>query len=233
MVKFHIESYSKKGNQVVGGKFFEYEDIDNSGTIKRKHAYLLETTKPLPEANGTTSFTPVHLEGGMLKRDNHYAVDPNLTLSYNGDGKIKEFIKRDGIPVSYYRAYHKNYPVVKAVNVHYDDLKQAISQADKSGYNNLDEFLHSLDFFRYNLELDEEACNRWARFVEDVQAAFPHGRISFFTFRPMIGNTSRTTPNGKTTYFNYDGMGRLRVVKDHAGNIVRKMDYRYKSRLDK
>ncbi|WP_299984993.1 RHS repeat domain-containing protein [uncultured Pontibacter sp.] len=36
-----------------------------------------------------------------------------------------------------------------------------------------------------------------------------------------------TDPNGRTTFYEYDGMGRLRAVKDHEGNVLRSHEYHY------
>jgi YD repeat-containing protein len=46
----------------------------------------------------------------------------------------------------------------------------------------------------------------------------------------LKGITSETDPNGKTSYFGYDGLGRLKEVIDFDENLIKAIDYQYKVR---
>lgn len=52
--------------------------------------------------------------------------------------------------------------------------------------------------------------------------------MTTFTYKPLIGITSASDVNNKPTYYEYDAFGRLSVIKDYLGNILKKFDYHYR-----
>jgi len=53
-------------------------------------------------------------------------------------------------------------------------------------------------------------------------------QITTYTYEPLVGMTSTTDPNGRTTYFEYDSLGRLIRVTDAWGNIMKQYTYHEK-----
>jgi YD repeat-containing protein len=51
--------------------------------------------------------------------------------------------------------------------------------------------------------------------------------ITTYSYKPLTGLTSQTDPAGRTTYYDYDTFGRLKLVKDLNQNILKKMEYHY------
>ncbi|MCK7560242.1 hypothetical protein MKQ70_37170 [Chitinophaga sedimenti] len=48
-----------------------------------------------------------------------------------------------------------------------------------------------------------------------------------YTFVPMVGITSKVTPDAKIVYYEYDALGRMKLVKDQDGAILNMFDYKY------
>ncbi|TDW97279.1 RHS repeat domain-containing protein [Dinghuibacter silviterrae] len=64
----------------------------------------------------------------------------------------------------------------------------------------------------------------------DELKLYPKGSLmATYTYAPLIGLTSQCDPSGKITYYTYDGLGRLKLIKDQYGNIVKRYDYQYQT----
>lgn len=53
-------------------------------------------------------------------------------------------------------------------------------------------------------------------------------QITTYTYKPLVGITSKTDPRGVKTFYEYDEFNRLKYIKDTYGNIIQKFDYHYK-----
>ena len=51
--------------------------------------------------------------------------------------------------------------------------------------------------------------------------------VTSYTYKPLIGVTSETDPQGKTIYYEYDGFNRLKLIRDKDNKILKTFDYKY------
>jgi YD repeat-containing protein len=64
----------------------------------------------------------------------------------------------------------------------------------------------------------------------DELKLFPKGALmTTYTYAPLIGMKSQCDPSGKIIYYTYDGLGRLKLIKDQYGNILKRYDYQYQA----
>lgn len=63
--------------------------------------------------------------------------------------------------------------------------------------------------------------------IDDVRLHPVGAVMSTYTYRPLIGLTSMTDARGITEFYEYDGLGRLSMVKDYQGNITKSYCYNY------
>ena len=54
------------------------------------------------------------------------------------------------------------------------------------------------------------------------------GYVTTYTYKPLVGMLSETTPNGNTFYYEYDAFGRLNNVKDINNKTLKSYEYNYK-----
>ena len=63
----------------------------------------------------------------------------------------------------------------------------------------------------------------------DELRLYPVGaQMSTYTYTPLVGISSQCDINNKVTYYVYDSLGRVLMIRDQDGNIIKKYDYEYK-----
>lgn len=65
--------------------------------------------------------------------------------------------------------------------------------------------------------------------VDDIRVFPIDALMSTYTYNPLVGKTSEAAPNGKTIFYQYDGLNRLQTVLDQDLNIIKTMDYKYQA----
>jgi YD repeat-containing protein len=63
--------------------------------------------------------------------------------------------------------------------------------------------------------------------IDEVRLYPEETNMITYTYDPIIGITSATDENNVSTYYQYDAFGRLSLMKDDKGNILKKYDYMY------
>jgi YD repeat-containing protein len=60
-----------------------------------------------------------------------------------------------------------------------------------------------------------------------LRAQLPGARVTSYTHLPLVGMTSQTGPDGRTTTYEYDALGRLLRTRDEQGRILVQQEYKY------
>ena len=63
---------------------------------------------------------------------------------------------------------------------------------------------------------------------DDIRVHPADAQMTTYTHAPTIGVTSISDASNKPAVYEYDGLNRLSIVRDHQGNIVKQYQYRYK-----
>ena len=63
--------------------------------------------------------------------------------------------------------------------------------------------------------------------VDDVRLYPVGAQMTTYTHTPQVGMTSTSDANNQPTRYDYDGLQRLRLVKDNQGNVVKHLQYHY------
>ncbi len=204
LIQYPIEVIKEVDEEVIEGTYICYESTN--GYYFPKEKYNLE------KKDGV-NFISIKDNNG-IKSDLFYRVH---NITYNNDGNISSSKKEDDILTSYYWGNDRTYIEATFENYSYDDL---ISNT------NLTSLLNELENFN---DLSTEILhNSLVVLNNNIRKQIPNNvTVRTFTYSPLIGMTSQTDPNGRTTYYEYDDFGRLEFIRDQDYNIVKMYDYHY------
>lgn len=76
-------------------------------------------------------------------------------------------------------------------------------------------------------EYEYESNNKYLQSVTTNPGS--NSRTTSYTYKPLVGYSTVTDPNGITTSYDYDVYNRLKLVKDQDGNILTRYRYHYKN----
>jgi YD repeat-containing protein len=65
--------------------------------------------------------------------------------------------------------------------------------------------------------------------IDELRLYPANAQMTTYTYSPLIGISSQCDVDNRISYYTYDGLGRLRVIKDQDGNILKTIDYHYAS----
>lgn len=125
--------------------------------------------------------------------------------AYDIKGNLLEQQKPNDVKEVFLWGYNSQYPVAKILNTTYNIAKTYITQS-------------ILDAPASDADLRSHL-----NYLRNIQGAL----VSTYTYKPLVGITSETDPNGKTIFYEYDEFNRLKLIRDKDNNIIKKICYNY------
>lgn len=198
------------------------EDFDNGAsanisTLKSKHII----GKPLKEVisiNGTTANGSVGVPdaNGNITQVYNYESNTNHSHSsttlitsdfsleesrtYNSKGRLSGFTGRDGVSYVYLWSYNFSHPVALIANATQTQVSAIIGSIDSFG------------------ALTSESSI--ASGLSSLRSSLTLARLTTALYSPSIGIKQLTSDDGMLYHYEYDGMNRLKTVKDRNGKEV-------------
>jgi hypothetical protein len=68
--------------------------------------------------------------------------------------------------------------------------------------------------------------------IDELRLYPKDAQMSTYTYDPLIGVTSKCDANNLISYYEYDGLGRLTLVRDQDKNIIKKICYNYQGQQE-
>lgn len=181
-------------------------------TIIKDNGNILSTSRTI--FGNINHFYPTAIENKDL------AQNPEIQMTldvYDSKGNLIQMTDKGGVSTTTIWGYHQTLPLAQIVGAKFNDIASlsviaaAIAASDADADNSANEpyLLTALENLRLHNDLKQ----------------FP---ITVYTYDPLIGVTNSISPNGLKISYTYDASGRLVVVKDANGNILKENQYNYK-----
>ena len=199
---------------LIGGLQIKYKDFGNSN-YQPSEIYKFNSVNPIIK---TSEFLTDGYGYTGFKIDNY--ID-----SYDDMGNMLQFTNKSDIKESYYWAYNKTNPIIKATNINYESLSTAVTSAlQQLGKANINELTIAIG----NMT-DEVQRSLWKSFVDKIliHPLCTSAQITFYSYVPLIGISSVTNQQGISTYYEYDSSNRLKCTRDAKGSVINSYDYNY------
>lgn len=199
--------YIKTGDteSVIGSRLVLYDNYGFPKTV-----YSLETNCPLPDF---VSFKNLSGDG----RDSRYSSMPEAELSYGVDSWFgfvpEESVDRRGVHTVYVWSYNCNYIVAKIENATLADVK------------------NKLPFYE-SLKQETRLSDNHIQQLNSLRGSLPDAFVTTYIYDSLVGITESTDPRGLTTYYKYDGFGRLKEtywMKNGVKQLIYVNDYHYRN----
>lgn len=161
--------------------------------------------------NYSKSTSGLYLPQSLDEKDGSFPLKRVSNFyKYDNHGHLLEFSNTDGIKQVYLWGYNSEYPVAKVIGSDYNTVKGFIDSAklDSAAYYTDAEIRTELNKIRTGL-------------------TNTNAQVSTYTYKPLIGITSETDTKNYTIFYDYDGSGRLMLVRDKDNKVLKKYCYNY------
>lgn len=141
-------------------------------------------------------------------------IDKKISYDrYDDKGNLLQYTLEGFEPTAIIWGYDKTLPSVKIENTPYGNISssQIYAVQNASSDDAMELALNNLKYsFSYSIG---------------------NAKTTTFMYKPLIGVTRITTPEGLVTYYDYDSFNRLKFVKDSKLNVLEAYCYNYKGQV--
>lgn len=188
------------GTSLIDGKINIYNDF---GLIQKE--YLLNN-------DGVISTSP---------HDPSVYISPGYrnisAYNYDTNNRLVEVQKLSGALTTYVWGYGGHYPVLEIKNATYAEVALVLTQAAIGNLN-----------LATNSEAAMETLVKNAADKLRSDSRLSKAMVTSYTYKPLVGMTSKTDARGIKETYRYDGMQRLQAILDQVGNVTKAIDYHYR-----
>ncbi len=178
-----------------------YKNNFNDYFIDLKNIYHFDT-------KNTFEYPFFNSNGEFVWDENKYYKSIEFDR-FDDFGNLIQYHNENDIPVCIIYGYNYNYPIAKIENADFNEVINSIA-------------------FTYE-QLQNKDDNELLNIFDNLRTNNPQWIITSYTYEPMVGIKTISDPNGYTTEYIYDELKRLKTIIDEDGNVLKQIEYNYKT----
>lgn len=172
-------------------------------------------------------FNPISISS--LRVDNPSIPEENVSFDrYDSRGNLRQYRTKDGLSNIMIWGYNDTYLIAKVVGATYPDPNNNHPLPTDIVQPLIDNIINASNDDAAQLPGNDESALLTALDNFRKNSALSGFQITTYTYDPLIGVRSITSPNGIRENYIYDTAGRLKEVKDTNGRILKENKYNYK-----
>lgn len=201
MIEQYVQQVKSGVTTTLDAKFIKYKTLPAMSGIQVE----MDTVFTLKKAASLTSFTPAVISSNDLKKDANYEARISFNR-YDSLGNILEQNKVNNVTEVFIWGYNNCYVVARISGTSY---------------------LTAIALLNTNVLRNPSSDEVLRTELRKLRTGLTNVLASSYTYKPLIGVTSETDATGAIAYYEYDLFGRLKVIKDQNGKILKQMYYQY------
>jgi YD repeat-containing protein len=187
--------------KTTGGTYTEYARPASTSGFLPVTERALELSQPTASLGASAPGLP---PTGRYVPKAHLDYDP-VTAN------VQQIRKPQDAPTAYLWGYRSALPIAMVQNASFSQVQAALSALGTSAS-----------------DLSQEtSTSRLQTTFAQLRQRLPQARVTSFTHAPLVGLSSQTAPDGRTTTYEYDGLGRLLRARDDQGRVLSQQQYHY------
>lgn len=168
----------------------------------------------LSRKNYYTPFPAVYVPQEIVTQKGNLPIETRIKFhAYNNSGRPLTVSKYNDAMETYLWGYNNEVPVAHVIGENYSTVNLLIDQSILDSPLSDEQLTLELNKIRNALQNDKAL-------------------VYTYSYNPLWGITSMTDAKGRSTYYEYDGFGRLSIIKDHDGNIIKRFCYKYSNKQE-
>jgi hypothetical protein len=135
-----------------------------------------------------------------------------IIYQYDAKGNLRQYQAEDGTVVTVLWGYDSQFPIAEIKNAAYTDVEAALG--GPTAVNGLAD----------GAALSADQLVK----LNGLRGQLSGAMVSVYVYDPLKGMTAQADPNGVALHYEYDDMGRLKIVRDGQQKTLQQYEYHYK-----